>query len=143
MRKLLVPMDGSGGAMRALACALTFGNVLKDGEIHLLNVRTPIMDLDLATGSPSAADQLSAQHHATGAQVLEPARVLLDRAGVRHIEAVRTGEPAACIADYAREYHCDAVVMGTRGLGPVAGLVMGSVAMKVVHRVDIPVTLVK
>ena len=144
MRKLLVPMDGSGGAMRALACALTFGNVLKEGEIHLLNVRMPIMDFDIATGgNPSAADQLSAQHLATGAQLLETARVLLDRAGVKHVEAVRTGEPAGCIADYAREYHCDAVVMGTRGLGPVAGLVLGSVAMKVVHLLDIPVTLVK
>ena len=144
MRKLLVPVDGSGSAMRALACALTFGNVLQEGEIHLLNVRMPIMDFDMAAGgSPSLADQTSEAHLAAGARLLDTAIALLDRANVRHLEAVRMGEPASCIADYARDNHCDAIVMGTRGLGPVAGLVMGSVAMKVVHLVEIPVTLVK
>lgn len=144
MRKILVPMDGSGSAMRALACALTFGNVLKEGEIHLLNVRLPLMDFDMATGGdPSVVEQASELHLAAGTRLLEGAITLLDRAEVRHIEAVRMGEPAACIAEYARDNHCDAIVMGTRGLGPVAGLVMGSVAMKVVHLVEIPVTLVK
>ena len=33
--------------------------------------------------------------------------------------------------------------MGTRGMGAVAGLVMGSVAQKVVHLAAVPVTLVK
>jgi nucleotide-binding universal stress UspA family protein len=33
--------------------------------------------------------------------------------------------------------------MGTRGLTPVAGLVMGSAAMKVVQVAAVPVTLVK
>jgi nucleotide-binding universal stress UspA family protein len=33
--------------------------------------------------------------------------------------------------------------MGTRGMGGFAGMVMGSVATKVVHLVDCPVTLVK
>ena len=144
MRKILVPMDGSGSAMRALACALTFGNVLQEGEIHLLNVRLPLMDFDIATGGdPSITEQTSELHMAAGKRLLEGAITLLDRAGVRHIEAVRMGEPAGCIADYSREFHCDAIVMGTRGLGPVAGLVMGSVAVKVVHLVEIPVTLVK
>jgi nucleotide-binding universal stress UspA family protein len=144
MRKILVPMDGSGSAMRALACALTLGNVLKEGEIHLLNVRLPLMDFDIATGGdPSAIEQASAMHLTAGTRLLESAITLLDRADVRHIEAVRMGEPAGCIADYAREIRCDAIVMGTRGLGPVAGLVMGSVAVKVVHLVDMPVTLVK
>ena len=69
MRKILVPMDGSGSAMRALACALTFGNVLKEGEIHLLNVRLPLMDFDIATGGdPSTAEQNSELHMAAGAR---------------------------------------------------------------------------
>jgi nucleotide-binding universal stress UspA family protein len=37
----------------------------------------------------------------------------------------------------------DAIVMGTRGLGVVGGLVLGSIASKVVHLVKVPVTLVK
>ena len=33
--------------------------------------------------------------------------------------------------------------MGTRGLGAVANLMIGSVATKVIHMVDVPVTLIK
>ncbi|MFN0302201.1 MAG: universal stress protein, partial [Burkholderiales bacterium] len=40
-------------------------------------------------------------------------------------------------------HHISEVVMGTRGLGSVSGLVLGSVATKIIHLVDVPVTLVK
>ncbi len=33
--------------------------------------------------------------------------------------------------------------MGTRGLGTVAGILLGSVATKVIHFADVPVTLIK
>ena len=38
---------------------------------------------------------------------------------------------------------CDAIVMGTRGLGTVQTLLLGSTALKVLHLVDVPVTLIK
>jgi nucleotide-binding universal stress UspA family protein len=43
----------------------------------------------------------------------------------------------------AEEQRVDGIVMGTRGLGPVKGLVLGSVANKVIHLAEVPVTLVK
>jgi nucleotide-binding universal stress UspA family protein len=44
--------------------------------------------------------------------------------------------------------NCDQVIMGTRGLGSsgiaaISGLLLGSIATKVLHLVDVPVTLVK
>ena len=53
------------------------------------------------------------------------------------------GDPATAIVKLARRLNCDLIVMGTRGMGKVAGLVLGSVATKVVHLADAPVTLVK
>jgi nucleotide-binding universal stress UspA family protein len=47
------------------------------------------------------------------------------------------------IAEVGRQENCDAIVMGTRGMGAVSGLVLGSVATKVIHLADVPVTLVK
>lgn len=38
---------------------------------------------------------------------------------------------------------CDAIIMGSRGLGPVASMIIGSVATKVIHLVKVPVTLIK
>jgi nucleotide-binding universal stress UspA family protein len=53
------------------------------------------------------------------------------------------GEPAPAIAAHVERHGADGVIMGTRGLGTVGGLVLGSVATKVIHLVECPVTLVK
>lgn len=53
------------------------------------------------------------------------------------------GHAADEILAYTALHHCDAIVMGTRGMGLVAGLVLGSVAQKVVHLAPMPVTVVK
>ena len=47
------------------------------------------------------------------------------------------------LAKRAEELGCDEIIMGTRGMGAIGNLVMGSVATKVVHLAGIPVTLVK
>jgi len=49
---------------------------------------------------------------------------------------------AETIVKYAKRWQCDSILIGTRGLGLTAGLVLGSVALKVIHLAKIPVTLV-
>ena len=56
---------------------------------------------------------------------------------------VRVGHHAEVIAEYARDQSIDSIVMGTRGHGGVAGLLLGSVANQVLSEVNVPVTLVK
>lgn len=47
------------------------------------------------------------------------------------------------IVKRAEELGCDGIVMGTQGRGAIGSLLMGSVAIKVVHLTRLPVTLVK
>ena len=47
------------------------------------------------------------------------------------------------VAHFVKDIGCDQVVMGTRGMGSVANLVLGSGANKVLQMVDVPVLLVK
>ncbi|MDP1900390.1 MAG: universal stress protein [Rubrivivax sp.] len=47
------------------------------------------------------------------------------------------------LARRADELGCDGIVMGTRGMTAIGSVVMGSVATKVVHAANVPVTLVK
>ena len=68
---------------------------------------------------------------------------LLDAAGIPHARRIELGDAAATIARVAREAGCDFIAMGTRGTGALSGLVMGSVATKVLHLADAPVMLVK
>ena len=51
-------------------------------------------------------------------------------------------KPAPSIARLATTHHCEMIVMGTRGMGAVASLILGSVATKVLHLSPLPVLLV-
>jgi nucleotide-binding universal stress UspA family protein len=106
---------------------------------------------DAAVGIPSsfmrdAADvaaQLVSSSREAGAKLLEAPIATLKKDKLLNESAVLIGDPASVIAEYVANKHCDAVIMGTRGLGPIGGLMMGSVASKVIHLVKVPVTLVK
>jgi nucleotide-binding universal stress UspA family protein len=79
---------------------------------------------------------------ARGREVLAAAKAALDAAAVECQPHVEIGEPAQVIAGFARTYHCEMIAMGTRGLGPLSSLCLGSVANKVVHLSPVPVLLV-
>jgi nucleotide-binding universal stress UspA family protein len=57
--------------------------------------------------------------------------------------AVRTGSTAPAILDAEKALGADLIVMGTRGLSDFAGLLLGSVAHKVIHHVQCPVLVVR
>ena len=56
---------------------------------------------------------------------------------------LREGDPAAAIRDLAREEKPDIIVMGRRGLGDLAGLLLGSVSQKVLHLAECACLTVK
>ncbi|MDP1535845.1 MAG: universal stress protein, partial [Burkholderiales bacterium] len=64
-------------------------------------------------------------------------------ARVPHETHVVRGPVAETIVRHARSLRCGEIVMGTRGMGDVARLVLGSVATRVVRLSRVPVTLVK
>jgi nucleotide-binding universal stress UspA family protein len=70
-------------------------------------------------------------------QRLEEYNIRLPENRVERISA--EGGAAWHIAQWTREHGTDLVVMGTHGYGPIRRLLLGSVAMKVLHDVDCPV----
>jgi nucleotide-binding universal stress UspA family protein len=135
---LLVPIDGSDAALRALKHACTRFRSGGYGTLVALNVQTPM---------PSSAfvsrEMIRAHHERQSAEALAPARALAARCKVPLDCRVVVGEPAAAIVAAVRKTRGDEIVMGTRGLGRLGGLLLGSVAMKVVQLAPVPVTLVK
>lgn len=140
MRKLLLPVDGSEGALHAAQHAAKLAAGGETLELHVLNVQPPIPgDVALFV----ADKDIEEFHREQAERELAPVEGLLRGAGVPFTRHVAVGRPAEVIALHAREQDVDAIVMGTRGLGAVAGLLLGSVASKVIALVDVPVTLVK
>ena len=67
-----------------------------------------------------------------GKKLLENATATAKTAGVATVESVyQEGEPAQVLLDVAKAHKADLIVMGTRGLGDLKGLLMGSVSHKV------------
>jgi len=136
MTTVLVPIDGSEPAMRALRHAMKVAD-----EIHIVNVQpkadTPTLLLHMTQDD---IDEAQREH---GRSMLADAGKLLDDAGRKYRTHVLIGEPAATIDRIARSERVDAIVMGTRGMGALGNLALGSTATKVVHLAEVPVTLVK
>ena len=141
MNRILVPVDGSEQVKRALHYAIEFAKRCGTTEIDLLNVQTPAPSFwpeKLIT-----EDMLQAYYAAEGAKTMQTVEYLLREADVSYRSEVRVGQAAETIALYAQDESADGIIMGTRGMGSVKGLVLGSVATGVVHLASVPVTLVK
>lgn len=141
MRKVLVPVDGSDDALRALDFAISQIQSVPGSSVHLLTVRPPLRIYGEIQVYVDREKMLAlAEEH--GRDVLEHARAKVAGKVACDVEQLE-GEPAETIVRRAAELGSDSIVMGTRGLGRVANIVLGSVAFKVVHLAAVPVTLVK
>lgn len=140
-RKLMIPIDGSVHALRALDHALGLVRDGLDAELHLVNVQPPVGGaVTIFVSSADVADY----HREEAMKALQPALDRTAAAGLTAVHHIGVGAPpGAVIARFCADLGCDQVVMGARGLGKAASLFLGSVSREVVERVAAPVTVVK
>jgi len=139
--KILVPCDGSDNALRAVQQAAR--TALSDPSVQLVLLHV----LDPVTFRSRAAsllpEDLTRLYPEQAARALARARELLDLGGARYEVRCRLGDAANQIASEVDESGCERVIMGTRGMGAMSSLMVGSTAARVVSCVRVPVTLVK
>jgi len=141
MKTILIPVDGSAHSVRALEVAKSMCGDAGGANLHVITVQPPIVSGNVSRFI--SAEDLKAFYEEEGRKALAPVKHLLDQTGATCTDKIIVGPIAESIVDYAREHGCDHIVMGTRGLGRVGGLILGSVAMKVISLTELPVTLVK
>jgi nucleotide-binding universal stress UspA family protein len=141
VHRVLLAVDGSKHASRAVdyICRLRDARGLLEAE--LLNVTLPIPPGYVR--SLVNQEMPDSSHSEEGSSALRAASDVLHAAGVKVNPHIVPGHPAEKIVELAEQHHCTRIVMGTRGLGAITSLVLGSVAYKVIHLSPIPVTLVK
>jgi nucleotide-binding universal stress UspA family protein len=142
---VLIPIDGSEPALRAVRRFIDLARSAHGMHAILLNVEPPAVPVmqRMVDGRPQEVRKLEAPLRDQGEKLLAPAKAELDRAGVRYTSFIEFGEPADVVAARAKEWAVDLIVMGTHGRTAVGTLLMGSVAQKVLREVDVPVMLVK
>jgi nucleotide-binding universal stress UspA family protein len=140
--KILLPVDGSDASLKAVDLVVKEAAQSKaPPQIHLLNVQIALRQ---GVSAFVGKEQIEGYHRDEGTKALAKARARLDAAKLAYEHHIGVGdETAEVVARYAKEKGCDRVVMGTRGLGAVAGVVLGSVATRVIHLAEVPILLVR
>jgi nucleotide-binding universal stress UspA family protein len=141
--RIVVPVDGSASANRATAHALALAKGRDGAEITLVNIQNQrtLDTSDISSVTSVAADTERAADQSKKA--LRHAIRLCRDAQIQFDTRCAFGPIAATIIRIAREVNADQIVMGTRGFGPLRGLVIGSVSTEVLRLARVPVTLVK
>lgn len=142
MLNILVPVDGSDYANRAVLYARELAQGTGAAHIHLLNVQTPVQGR-AGLSRLITQDMIDEFYAREGEEAMEEARKLLDVTGTAYTRHVAFGHVASEIAGYARDHRCERIVMGTRGNGALANILIGSAANQVLQLADAPVTLIK
>ena len=136
--KILVAVDHSEISDRALDAARDLA-LLSKGEVWVLHMRE--REVAVKTGVSLSDESMDEASAAVAAAVDK-----LTAAGVKAHGDVGTtlfGYAARNIVDDAKEHDVDVIVMGSRGRGDLAGLILGSTAHKVIHLADRPVLIVR
>ncbi|MEN4919031.1 universal stress protein [Achromobacter spanius] len=140
MKNVLIPIDGSANALRAVNYVIDQVRESGPCSIHLLNVQLPIVS---GTVHAFISKEMIQDYYEDEAKAaLAQARIALDKAGLTYQTALRVGPVAATLTAYAAEQKFDHIVMGSRGLGAAGSLLLGSVVLKVLQTVHIPVVVI-
>jgi nucleotide-binding universal stress UspA family protein len=141
MQTILIPTDGSKPARHAIKHVISMFKEGPKPAIHIINVKSDVTllgDLTLID-----LDFVLENQQKDSEKIIKNACKPLKDAGLRYETAILRGPIAPNIVKYARTHDCHSIVMGTKGMGALGNLVLGSTANQVVHLAKIPVTLVK
>ena len=148
MKRIVVALDGSVPSLKAVDLAADLASKY-DAELALFNVArefTPIIDAELEAYARSEhIETMGSEVGLAAAEaVLAGARLAAQAKGVHRITAEWTvGDPAKEIIAFGNEHQADLIVIGSRGHGTLTGLLLGSVAQKVLSHASCPVVVVR
>jgi nucleotide-binding universal stress UspA family protein len=140
MKSILVAVDGSEEAQRAVRMgadiAVRFG-----ARLALMHVIPPLMmptDAYAFDWTRFQADQQQAAE-----KLLAETETRLEEPGVTVERVVALGPAAEMVAREAKQRGVDLVVVGSRGRGAVARVLLGSVSDRLAHICERPVLIVR
>lgn len=140
MLRILLGVDGSAGSMAALDHVLALAASGLRCQVQVVAVQEPVYLVEVLL--PPDSEVLERWTAAAGRRALDQACARLRDAGLAFESELVTGDPAAGLLEAAARLACDLVVLGARGLGPVRGMLLGSVSQAVLQAAPVPVTVV-
>lgn len=137
-KTILLGVDGSEHALKAAALAGDMARKMH-ADLWVVVCFDPIPSY---FGQPNIQNAITARMEQAEA-ILHPALEAVGETGGSVKTEMLEGAPAEAILKVAEARQVDLIVMGTRGLGRLGGLVLGSQSQKVLANASCPVLLVK
>ena len=139
-KKILVPIDGSDFAWRALECALEVGKKF-ESELVFVYVIYPMASYGTweMQGVEETFTSVNRELEKFAGGLLDEAKKRAAGYPYKVSTVVRSGNPAQQILEMADSDKCDGIVLGSRGLNKFAEMVVGSTTYNVVQHAKVPV----
>jgi len=137
IKNILLAIDGSEYSNNALSYAANMAETYQ-ATLWLVHVFPHTSDL---LGYDDF-EKLYAKRKCAGQSILDAALQTLGEAAFEIQAELREGPEAESILNFAKNSQADIIVMGTRGMGALKGLLLGSVSRKVIHYALCPVMVV-
>ncbi|WP_394232165.1 universal stress protein [Niallia oryzisoli] len=138
--RILVAIDGSEKSEKALKSALQFANE-RYSKVGIIHVKKNITIYE--TMSSEVVDEMYSEMKKEADELFKRAQILADDYGVEIETHYEIGEPAILIVKMAEDRNYQLIVMGSRGLGGIKSLMLGSVSQRVSQLSHCPVLIVK
>ncbi len=147
VKKILVPTDGSEHARRAIDLASDIA-LQYDAMVYILHVVAEstipdeVLEYIRVEKLEDPPERVYLQKIGEG--IIAAAEREARNKGLKEVQSVVVpGDPAEAIINFAREKGVDMIMIGSRGLGQVKGMLLGSVSSKVCHVADCTCMTVK
>lgn len=137
-KKLLVAVDGSRHSGNVLEKAIEFSRLL-NAELLLVHCHKKFPKY---LGEPDREKAIT-ETILEAEETVDPFRQQLTEAGVIFTERLMEEPAGSVIPNIAEIEKCDMIIMGSRGLTDLEGLIVGSVTHRVLHLATCPVLVVK
>jgi nucleotide-binding universal stress UspA family protein len=143
VHKCLLTLDGSAPSLAAALMGADYARSQNAGLV-VLTVLEPYAYSGVGAASDAGRQASSTAQLAPLQPQRETLRAHCQAHGQSlHEATVESTHPAQAIVESARSLDCDLIVMGSRGLGSLGALMMGSVAQKVLSHAPVRVMVIK
>jgi nucleotide-binding universal stress UspA family protein len=136
MAKILIGYDGTESAKRALERA---SSLVRDGDLIGVISVVPVIAGGPRSGGPFMPGDTPVEHRAE----LDEALGLLRDKGIEAFSIEVVGDPGTAICETAERDGYDTIIVGSRNLGGIKRLLLGSVSERVAHRAKCDVLIAR
>ena len=136
-KKILVALDGSKNSTRALSNAIQLAKQIDASITGIFVIQVFQTEMGLIK---TLVGKAKSKHYKNFIQI---AKAMCTKKSVGFLDVIRYGEEGKTIVSFAHKNKFDLIVIGSRGMGKLGDLFLGSTSNYVVHSSKIPVLIIK